>query len=304
MPAFLEHDHGDKPVRYDCAGIVTVGRDKKSSIRLDDPGVSRQHALIREVGHNEFYLLDAGSHNGCYINDCRITTPTQLKDGDVLGLGTAVLTFRQEPSAEEIEASMSGSMQTMTIVQSHIRDIVVLVADIRGFTTLSEQIPIETLSKTMTRWFNDVQEAVTANQGRVDKFIGDCVMAVWNVRDDADRVVLQALRTGLAIQELTAALATETEGVPDDLRVGVGVHTGLAAMNIGLDSTAMGDTVNTAFRLETESKALGRDVVLSDSSFENLPADFSRDRHTVKLKGKAESLLAAALTFDELAALL
>ena len=67
-------------------------------------------------------------------------------------------------------------------VHPEIRSVVILVADIRNFTQLSETLPIEVLTKAMTYWFKATRNIIERNFGVVDKFIGDCVLAKWELK--------------------------------------------------------------------------------------------------------------------------
>jgi len=174
------------------------------------------------------------------------------------------------------------------------------VADIRGFTTLSEQIDIRTLTKLMNTWFHQVSDAIIKHGGIVDKFIGDCVFARWESNLEQDKTVLQALAAASAIHQITYKLNETYTEVPDPITIGVGINTGAASMGIGQDNTALGDAVNIAFRLESASKFLGTDVVLSESAYQHLPASFIEGRRQhVQVKGKRDPVRICTLDFSE-----
>lgn len=127
----------------------------------------------------------------------------------------------------------------------------VLFADLAGFTGLSEALDPEHLKNLVDRCFARLALDVTNHGGRVDKVVGDAIVALFGApvahEDDAER----AVRTGLQMQQTIAALAAET-GLPLQLRVGVNSGEVLVgAMRAGGDYTAMGDTVNVASRLQT-----------------------------------------------------
>lgn len=306
MPAFLEVTIGGKTSRVTCGGIVTVGRDASNTIQVKDPLISRNHALIRNVGTDQYYVLDTGSRNGSFVNDMRITTPTLLKSGDLISLGNTKLVFKQITIPEEAPGDDEESLgETISFVRNDIKPVTILVADIRGYTSLSEKVPITTLSGLMSKWFTSVQNEIEKNGGRVDKFIGDCVMALWDTEREPTETVLNTLRASLAVHELTSNLSMEYPDITTPLRIGVGLNTGMAALGIGNENTAMGDTVNLAFRLETSTKQLEADIVMAESTYSKLPEDSWQGKtHAITVKGKTSEINVCAMNFDDVKALL
>ncbi len=139
----------------------------------------------------------------------------------------------------------SGATATAEPV-SERRLVSVLFADIVGFTSLSEHRDPEEVRDLLSDYFDRCRTLIERHGGTVEKFIGDAVMAVWGTpvarEDDPER----AVRTGLALIQAVSELS-------DELRVRVGVLTGNAAVEVGSESEGMvlGDTVNTASRLQT-----------------------------------------------------
>ncbi|MCB9743830.1 MAG: adenylate/guanylate cyclase domain-containing protein [Alphaproteobacteria bacterium] len=139
------------------------------------------------------------------------------------------------------------------------REVVVMFADIRGFTSHSEATPPAEVVAMLNRWFSAVVEVVHAQDGLVDKFLGDGVMVVFPGEGAADRAVAAA-----------KALSARVGALLPGLDVGVGLHQGeVIAGNIGsedrLEYTHIGDTVNTAARLEGLSKELGHGLIISEA---------------------------------------
>ncbi len=301
MPAYLELSEGEKCLKYPCGPVVAIGRDPASTVPLDDPTVSRNHALIRLVGREQYYLIDVGSRNGSFLNDRRVSTPKLLQSGDVIAIGSSSLIFPQVEILEQIlpdEGLRGGS--TVLHVASRVRLITILVADIRGFTKLAESISIRDLSEVMSHWLELVEQAVEKGNGRVDKFIGDAVMAVWDDEGDPGEHVLESLRTSCEIDHLTRNLGEKYLQIATELRVGVGINSGEAAIGIGADNTALGDAVNLAFRLEGTTKEWKCDVVISESSFCYLSGESLKGREeVVTVRGKSIPTRVRALTFDE-----
>ncbi|MCR5546600.1 MAG: adenylate/guanylate cyclase domain-containing protein [Lachnospiraceae bacterium] len=173
-------------------------------------------------------------------------------------------------------------------------DIAVLFVDIRGFTSMSEGMTPEMVVSILNEYLTMTSECVRNNKGTLDKFVGDCTMAFWGAPLEMEDPVYHALLCAKDIVDGAAELSKsfmERYGVP--LNVGVGVNYGPAVVgDIGSlrrrDYTAIGDTVNTASRLESNAPA-GK-IYIS-----RVVADMMGDRirttslgATIKLKGKAE----------------
>ena len=189
--------------------------------------------------------------------------------------------------------------ETMISDTPVIKQITVLVADIRGFTTLSEQVNIRILTKMMNSWFHQVSNIIFENQGVVDKFIGDCVFARWETEASGDATAQQALNAAVLIHKVTEDINTAFPDV-DNVSIGVGINTGAASMGIGADNTALGDAVNTAFRLETAAKVLKKDIVMSESTYKHLPEYIWKNcKQHIRVKGKRDTIRICGLSFKQ-----
>ena len=134
-------------------------------------------------------------------------------------------------------------------------EVTVLFSDIRGFTALSENMPPNDMAKLLTEYFTEMVDCVFRNDGTLDKFIGDAVMAQWGAPlgspEDPDKAMKAAIEMMQELQKLNEKWTAE--GRPQ-LQIGIGLNHGEAfAGNIGserrLEYTVIGDTVNTASRL-------------------------------------------------------
>ena len=283
-----------------CKAVLTLGRDKNSDIVIIDLLASRNHAMIRRLGHSDYYLIDSGSSNGSFVNSHRVAIPRLLKTGDCIQIGGSELVFEQENKQEYAMDTISME-ETIISDRPVIRQITVLVADIRGFTSLSESVDIRTLTRMMTKWFHNVTDVITNHGGIVDKFIGDCVFARWECEVNEAQSVMKALQAALLINEVTQDLNNNSVDVSEKLRVGVGINTGVASMGIGQDATALGDAVNIAFRLESATKVLGSDIVMSESSYCSLPKDcLAGEKQHIRVKGKRDVLRICSLHFEDI----
>ena len=301
VPAFLNVIMEPRTDRVPCCDIVTIGRDGSNTITIPDPRISRNHAMIRCLAPEQYYLFDVGSRNGCFINGLRIRTPTLLKQGDVINLGDATLTFEQfiVPDAEHMHSG-EGLAETIRVDSSDVRFLAIMVADIRGYTRLSERLSIKVLSEMMAKWYDMVQKIVEGEEGMVDKFIGDCVMAIWDVDQEPKQKVLKCLRSAFKIHSFTKELDKTYSEIPEEMKIGVGINTGEAVVGVGADHTAMGDTVNLAFRLETATKPLKCDLVLSESTYHFLPKELWEGReHSIEVKGKSGKINVCALHLSQ-----
>lgn len=169
------------------------------------------------------------------------------------------------------------------------RLVTILFMDLVGFTPLSENRDPSEVRELLSRYFDVSRQLVERYNGTVQKFIGDAVVAVWGTptarQDDAER----AVRTGLELISAVAELETEAGG--RELRARVGVHTGLAAVSVGLESEGMvvGDMVNTASRIQSAAGP-GEILVGEATRLASEAAIAYEDAGTHELKGKSEPL--------------
>ncbi|HJQ60520.1 MAG TPA: adenylate/guanylate cyclase domain-containing protein [Vineibacter sp.] len=181
--------------------------------------------------------------------------------------------------------------------------VAVLFADLRGFTAMSEKrLPFDVVF-ILNRYFRSMGEAVQAAGGQVDKFIGDGVMAVFGLRTDGPTAARQSLdaarRMSIALELLNDSLMHE---VDRPLRIGVGIHAGSAIvgeMGHGrtVSLTVIGDTVNTASRLESMTKELACELVVSQELLDIGGVDLSEwPRHDVEVRGRQSRMAVRAVS--------
>ncbi len=298
MSASLSYVVEDFNKTIPCKSVLTVGRDKSSDIVLADLLVSRNHAMIRRIGSGDYYLIDGGSSNGSYVNQQRVTMPKLLKHGDKITIGNIDFLFEQEVTAEESQDSVALE-ETIVHDTPDIKRITILVADIRGFTSMSEQISIRTLTRLMNTWFNKVSDIILQYDGIVDKFIGDCVFARWEADDDEVATVISALNAAEGISKVTIELNENFPELTEELRIGVGINTGAASVGIGVDNSALGDAVNVAFRLESATKVLGKEIVMSETAYRHFPPKvWQGQTQKIKVKGKRDPVRIYAVDFS------
>jgi adenylate cyclase len=181
--------------------------------------------------------------------------------------------------------------------QGEEREVAVLFADLRGFTALAEdRLPYDVVF-VLNRYFAAMGTAVEESGGRVDKFIGDGVMALFGVDRDIEtgcRDALAAARRMIEhLEELNRSLENDLDR---PLRIGIGIHSGsviLGEMGYGRATamTAIGDSVNTASRLEALTKEFKAELVLSEPVAIRAGLDLGAfPRHEIELRGRAGQL--------------
>lgn len=180
-------------------------------------------------------------------------------------------------------------------LNGEIRDIAVMFIDIRSFTSISEQLSGKEVVEMLNQYFTVITDIIFENNGTLDKYVGDAIMAVFNSPIYIENYELLAIKTALEIsscQEILYNYGRENFGV--DLQFGIGIHCGQAVVgNIGckqrLDFTAIGDCVNTASRIESISK--GGQVLISEDLYNRVKDQVeARPLGKVRLKGKKEDV--------------
>jgi adenylate cyclase len=178
------------------------------------------------------------------------------------------------------------------------RDVAVLFSDLRGFTMYSAGAAPDALIAELNDYFEAMIDAIRPHGGVIDKFIGDAIMVVFGAPTPSGDEATRAIRTAAAMRAALAAhnARREARGLPP-LKQGIGVHFGEAvAGNVGtpdrLQYTVVGDTVNTASRLEGATKDVGVDVLLSGAVVARALAEGCVDAFSplppVSLRGKPE----------------
>ncbi len=172
------------------------------------------------------------------------------------------------------------------------RRISVFFSDIRSFTTISESMTPKALVAMLNAFLTFATELILGLDGTVDKYIGDAIVAFWNAPIDQPDHALRAAKAAIAIRD--------GMGRFDRLNIGIGLHTGDALVgNVGsphrLSYTAIGDTINTASRLEGITKLYGVAIIASqplvdDTTAASAHAFVWRKLDTVILKGKSHPL--------------
>ncbi|ATB35862.1 adenylate cyclase [Cystobacter fuscus] len=213
---------------------------------------------------------------------------------DLLEQAMAVLeTQRTVLGHEATEAALAALRVRIAALAPHVpferRHVTVLFGDLCGFTALSERMDPEDVSELMNRLWERVDGAILRHGGHIDKHIGDAVMALWGTEGASEDDAEQALHAALDIQ---AQLASFPAAPPEGLHMRIGIHTGpvlLGVVGTRGELTVMGDTVNTASRLEQAAPVDG--ILISHNTWRHVSGAFAAEPLApLRLKGKQEPL--------------
>ena len=175
------------------------------------------------------------------------------------------------------------------------RQVTLLFSDIRGFTTLSESRTPQEVVSLLNRYFSRQVEVIFRNGGALDKFIGDCIMAIWGAPLDDAKNAEHAIQCALEMADTLDAFRKDLADPNADFDVGIGIHSGPAVVGlIGSEQrreyTAIGDTVNLASRVEGLTKGVAR-ILVSEDTMRLCPDAFDFvPRGLYKVKGRTQEV--------------
>jgi adenylate cyclase len=179
-----------------------------------------------------------------------------------------------------------------------LKPVTILFSDIRSFTTISENMDAKELVALLNEYFTEMVGIVMEENGVVDKYIGDAIMAVFGAPvgkdDDPVRAVRAAVRMRVALAKLNISL--EKRGM-QQLRTGIGIHTGVVvAGNLGsekrMEYTVIGDPVNLASRLESATKELHVNILISEDTYELVKDSIeTRQVKEIHVKGRGKPVM-------------
>jgi adenylate cyclase len=175
------------------------------------------------------------------------------------------------------------------------REITIFFSDIAGFTSISEKLKPEELVKFLNEYLGEMTDVIIKNQGTLDKYEGDAIMAFWNAPIPQHDHQLNACTAALENQKRLAGLRAKWAKLDlPELHVRIGLNSGEAVVgNMGsenrFDYTAMGDNVNLASRLEGVNKQYGTFLIISESTYQSVKEQMvCRELDQIRVKGKAE----------------
>ena len=275
---------------------IRLGRAKSNDIVMQNSNVSRFHAVF-SASASGVVLSDLSSLNGTLVNGSRISTPVDISSGDIVSIGDAEISVKMAVGTGETGETSQGRTQTaqMTSVM-----VTVLVVDVCGYSKLSEKLPPSDVAEMMHRWFQAISNIVRDHDGEIDKYIGDCVMALWRGgKADVVQGARRAVTAGVRMLAATEALSQNGQWshhseFPWHCRIAV--NTGEALMGgVGgaerRDFTVLGDTVNVAFLLEELAGKSEKDFVVSAKTASLVEGEVPLSRlNTISISGRAEEI--------------
>ncbi len=211
--------------------------------------------------------------------------------------------LKERDKVKNLFSKFHGSSVAEDLINNDIgvggqtKDVVVFFSDIRGFTAFSEKRSPEEVVEMLNEYFGVMVKIINSHGGVVDKFIGDAIMAVWGAPKSSDKDAQQAVRACLEMRRALEGLNERRiarEQPP--INIGMGLHAGKAISGtIGSDErmeyTVIGNTVNTASRIEASTKAFGADLLISDTVIEKIGEDFKTElAGAAEVRGRSEAL--------------
>jgi class 3 adenylate cyclase/tetratricopeptide (TPR) repeat protein len=239
--------------RIPIEGELTLGRADDVGLVIDDPEISRTHAVITQSAEG-IEIRDLSSLNGTWVNGERINTPTALVPGDVVKVGkTRIEVLVADAPAY---APVARASPTPVDAEDELRPVSVLFADVVGSTPLAERLEPGEYAALMGGCVDRMCRAVEQFGGVIDAYMGDGIAAFFGfpaaTEDDADRAATAALSVVDAIDKYADEIRQTSKLA--DLEVRVGVNSGQVAIGVvGIAErhpVALGDTMNVAARLQ------------------------------------------------------
>ncbi|MEW5819859.1 MAG: adenylate/guanylate cyclase domain-containing protein [Cyanobacteriota bacterium] len=222
-------------------------------------------------------------------------------------LSVAIYSMTEGKNKKQIKAAMANYLspevlkavmddpEQLSSEKSRRKELTILFSDIRGFTTFSENNPAEIVVRMLNEYLFNMTTIIFNNNGTLDKFIGDAIMAFWGAPIDEKDHALLAVKTALEMKDKVKELNYDWEKIyKHKVHIGIGINTEEVVVgNIGsekfMDYTVIGDGVNLASRLEGLNKKYGTTIIIGENTY-RLVKDHVNVRHlgSEKVKGKVE----------------
>ncbi|MBS0626442.1 MAG: hypothetical protein JSS32_10370 [Verrucomicrobia bacterium] len=217
----------------------------------------------------------------------------KLMDSSIAAMRVAIRSFSRYIPVEIVKQLIEKG-EEIAIGGQRI-ETTIFFSDIEGFTSIAETYDTEKLLALLSEYFDDLSKIIQGNQGIIDKFIGDGIMAIWGAPKQVSDHAILGCKAALECQALISQLndRLEKEGKPV-FKTRIGIDAGeVIAGNVGtperMNYTAMGNTVNTAARLQGTNKIYKTKILISERVREKIGDHFLvRPLDIVELKGKKE----------------
>jgi class 3 adenylate cyclase len=208
--------------------------------------------------------------------------------------------FKRYVSAHIVDEILESSQPVNLMGEK--RTVSILLSDIRGFTSLSEQLEAEDLVSYLNSYFSEMIEIILEHEGMLDKFMGDAILALFGAPLGHDDDSLRAVKAALAMQEKLNGLNEFwiKNGKPG-IRIGIGISTGEVVVgNIGsekrLEYTVIGQDVNYAQRIEELTKELATDILISETTYKKVKDHVVAERFgPLTIRGKKDPITVYAV---------
>ena len=180
-------------------------------------------------------------------------------------------------------------------MRARTEEVTVLFCDMRGFTDLAEGMAPLAVQALLNEVLGRLTQAIQAQQGTIDKYMGDCVMAFWGAPLPAPDHAARAIRAALAMREALAQLTRERQAAGlSAITAGIGVNTGTVAVgDMGSSArrayTVIGDAVNLAARLEQLTQAYGVDLIAGEATRAQAPDWVWQELERVRVRGRQQA---------------
>lgn len=174
-------------------GRCAIGRLDDNDLVLNTTALSRHHALLT-ADHSGHVLTDLHSSNGTYVNRELAKRPVPLRDRDEIQIGDLVLRYRCTQPAAPLPGPGTGPPTTQLLNNVRSRDCWLLVTDIVGYSTITEQTGSEAALNRLRTWIADMRPLIERNGGSIQDYIGDAIFAYWPCEHATVGQVLQALQ--------------------------------------------------------------------------------------------------------------
>ncbi|MEL6195769.1 MAG: adenylate/guanylate cyclase domain-containing protein [Myxococcota bacterium] len=240
------------------------------------------------------------------VHDGKLDQKLELRSKDEIGVLAHTFNFMVEGLREreqlkdafnryvsrQVYEKLQGDQLRLS---GEVRNATILFSDIRGFTSISESLDAPEVVELLNEYFTEMVEIVFRYDGFINKFIGDAMMAVYNAPLEQTHPELRAVRTAIEMQHALGRLnARRVQRNQLPIRVGIGINTGpVVAGNIGheqrLEYTVIGDAVNLAQRIESQTKVTNAQILISEETYRVVaPHVRVQALQPVRVKGKRE----------------
>jgi adenylate cyclase len=283
-------------VGRECAGI-----EERRRLLIEDPAVSRTHLELRlDFDRDQAWLTDH-STNGTRLNGQRMerSIAVRIKPGDRVRLGDAELQFRSRRFMAAAASGAPGVVQDLNTIRAiAVTDMIMVVGDIIGFSTIAEGTDDRLLLENIDRLYAELRRILSVHHGTLSNYVGDAFFATWEAEagaaSDSARAALSfAVEAAETMPRIAARLDVRDPG-GGPVRMGWGVAAGPAAVSqlTGMLVTVLGDATNVAFRLSGLAGRDGRpDVLVTGAVHHATGASFAfTPPSALSVKGRSQAV--------------